>query len=292
MSSDHYFYDSSFNLSDLFFSDPFPPLYDTDIFQELSNKQNTQYPIRNSNHVDNFSPNMLSSPPSHNQENLSLYQAAPLQPLSDGSSLENGYNNFQMGFEFDSSYSHQLFMAYSHSGVENEAEMKNRSYSSNSSEGNHHFLSQPRFDTLLGSPNYQNQSLSSPEDNLLASQTSMVCSNIHLQNTRTAHTTHRSRSYSSPSATESSFMEEANLKVVPYSAEERKARISKYRAKREQRNFTKTIKYACRKALADSRPRIRGRFARNDESGETPKAACSIRHEDAHELWFDGMHGD
>lgn len=37
-------------------------------------------------------------------------------------------------------------------------------------------------------------------------------------------------------------MEEANLKVVPYSAEERKARISKYRAKREQRNFTKTIK--------------------------------------------------
>lgn len=25
------------------------------------------------------------------------------------------------------------------------------------------------------------------------------------------------------------------------------------------------IKYACRKTLADSRPRIRGRFARNDE---------------------------
>jgi len=39
-----------------------------------------------------------------------------------------------------------------------------------------------------------------------------------------------------------SFIEEANPKVGRYSAEERKERISKYRAKRSQRNFNKTIK--------------------------------------------------
>lgn len=45
------------------------------------------------------------------------------------------------------------------------------------------------------------------------------------------------------------------------------------------------LKYACRKTLADSRPRIRGRFARNDEAIEIPKAACSTRDEDEDDLW-------
>ncbi|XP_039042388.1 uncharacterized protein LOC120181288 [Hibiscus syriacus] len=50
-----------------------------------------------------------------------------------------------------------------------------------------------------------------------------------------------------------------------YSPEEKKERIERYRSKRNLRNFTKKIKYTCRKTLADSRPRIRGRFARNEE---------------------------
>ncbi|KAF5930900.1 hypothetical protein HYC85_031773 [Camellia sinensis] len=44
-----------------------------------------------------------------------------------------------------------------------------------------------------------------------------------------------------------------------------KERIERYRSKRNLRNFNKKIKYECRKTLADSRPRIRGRFAKNDE---------------------------
>ncbi|KAK4804108.1 hypothetical protein SAY86_003925 [Trapa natans] len=63
--------------------------------------------------------------------------------------------------------------------------------------------------------------------------------------------------------------------VDRYSAAERKERILKYRAKRSQRNFTKTIKYACRKVLADSRPRIRGRFARSDQVVQKPPKAIS-----------------
>ena len=53
--------------------------------------------------------------------------------------------------------------------------------------------------------------------------------------------------------------------------EERRARILRYRQKRHERNFRKRIKYNCRKTLADSRPRIRGRFARNDEIEELLK---------------------
>ncbi|KAI4378178.1 hypothetical protein MLD38_015698 [Melastoma candidum] len=48
-------------------------------------------------------------------------------------------------------------------------------------------------------------------------------------------------------------------------AEERREKLSRYRNKKTKRNFGRKIKYACRKALADSQPRIRGRFARNDE---------------------------
>ncbi|GMJ15041.1 hypothetical protein HRI_005173300 [Hibiscus trionum] len=81
------------------------------------------------------------------------------------------------------------------------------------------------------------------------------------------------------------FEELPEFKVGRYSQEERRERISKYRAKRNRRNFNKTIKYACRKTLADSRSRIRGRFARSDETAEIPKAACSTRDEHDYELW-------
>lgn len=42
------------------------------------------------------------------------------------------------------------------------------------------------------------------------------------------------------------------------------------------------MQYACRKTLADSRPRVRGRFAKNDEFGEAPRPSCS-HHEDEEE---------
>ncbi|PSS05577.1 Zinc finger protein [Actinidia chinensis var. chinensis] len=60
-------------------------------------------------------------------------------------------------------------------------------------------------------------------------------------------------------------MEEPSLKVGKYSVEERKDRILRYLKKRNQRNFNKTIKYECRKTLADKRVRVRGRFAKNND---------------------------
>ncbi|KAF5730826.1 putative Activator of spomin::LUC2 [Tripterygium wilfordii] len=59
--------------------------------------------------------------------------------------------------------------------------------------------------------------------------------------------------------------EDTSMKVRRYSIEERKDRIIRYLNKRSKRNFNKTIKYACRKTLADRRVRVRGRFARNND---------------------------
>ncbi|KAF8083259.1 hypothetical protein N665_0786s0004 [Sinapis alba] len=67
---------------------------------------------------------------------------------------------------------------------------------------------------------------------------------------------------------EGGIQAEPNTKVGRYSVEERKNRIMRYLKKKNQRNFTKTIKYVCRKTLADRRVRVRGRFARNNDTCE------------------------
>ncbi|GMH16630.1 hypothetical protein Nepgr_018471 [Nepenthes gracilis] len=46
---------------------------------------------------------------------------------------------------------------------------------------------------------------------------------------------------------------------------DREARVLRYREKRKNRKFEKTIRYASRKAYAETRPRIKGRFAKRRE---------------------------
>ncbi|KAI0513632.1 hypothetical protein KFK09_009661 [Dendrobium nobile] len=82
-------------------------------------------------------------------------------------------------------------------------------------------------------------------------------------------------------------MDDSNHKVGRASPEERKKKLDRYKSKRNARNFSKTIKYACRKTLADSRPRVRGRFAKNDEFSEvvqTPSFASSGYDDEASSL--------
>ncbi|KAG9448272.1 hypothetical protein H6P81_014400 [Aristolochia fimbriata] len=68
----------------------------------------------------------------------------------------------------------------------------------------------------------------------------------------------------SPPAIHSTF--ERVLTIGNYTIEERKQKLSRYRKKKSKRNFGRKIKYACRKALADSQPRVRGRFAKTEEA--------------------------
>lgn len=53
-----------------------------------------------------------------------------------------------------------------------------------------------------------------------------------------------------------------------YLPEARKARIARFHAKRARRIWRKRIKYDCRKKLADSRPRIKGRFVKRSDMEE------------------------
>lgn len=53
-----------------------------------------------------------------------------------------------------------------------------------------------------------------------------------------------------------------------YLPEARRARIARFHAKRKMRIWRKRIKYDCRKKLADSRPRIKGRFVKRSDMEE------------------------
>ncbi|KAL8161958.1 hypothetical protein V2J09_013447 [Rumex salicifolius] len=85
---------------------------------------------------------------------------------------------------------------------------------------------------------------------------------------------------STPISTEISNLEESTFKAGKLSVEQRKEKIHRYLKKRNERNFSKKIKYACRKTLADSRPRVRGRFAKNDEFGDPQRQISSNNEED------------
>ncbi|WVZ23204.1 hypothetical protein V8G54_001748 [Vigna mungo] len=298
MSSDLYSYDTTFHShsnSDFLSSDGVGDLpFLSDSFPFFPNSpSNVAHDNSNSNSLpslDPFSPSFFSfSPPSSHLESLSLYHANRVQPLSNGQNLANEFGTFsafdgsevkteeaQLGV--DCVYAQQL-LPHSYSGAENFSRYMHRSFSSNSFEAKPGFLSQPYTDTLVDSPKFQRHDLSSPEDTLFTGQMRRVCSTGDLQNMKENRM----------SPTEAPLLEESNFKVGRYSAEERKERISKYRAKRTQRNFNKTIKYACRKTLADNRPRIRGRFARNDEAIDNPKASCSTRDEDDVDFWIEEL---
>ncbi|KAF0902645.1 hypothetical protein E2562_018274 [Oryza meyeriana var. granulata] len=61
--------------------------------------------------------------------------------------------------------------------------------------------------------------------------------------------------------------------AAPAMGEGREARLMRYREKRKNRRFEKTIRYASRKAYAETRPRIKGRFAkRTDHDADDAEA--------------------
>ncbi|PKA64157.1 Zinc finger protein CONSTANS-LIKE 5 [Apostasia shenzhenica] len=57
---------------------------------------------------------------------------------------------------------------------------------------------------------------------------------------------------------------------------EREAKVLRYKEKRKKRRYEKQIRYASRKAYAEKRPRVKGRFAKTHENSEMlPPPAAS-----------------
>ncbi|KAB1204769.1 Zinc finger protein CONSTANS-LIKE 4 [Morella rubra] len=80
-----------------------------------------------------------------------------------------------------------------------------------------------------------------------------------------------SDSYSKPIG---SVSESGITRAVQISAADREARVLRYREKRKNRKFEKTIRYASRKAYAETRPRVKGRFAKRSEVGIEVERSC------------------
>ncbi|KAI3687561.1 hypothetical protein L1987_81261 [Smallanthus sonchifolius] len=291
MSSEIYEFDGCF------FNDPFSPFNDSsttiDILQAFQ-EHNYNYnpllpsspPLTSHENLDEndqiIPPTLLStSPPSNQLENLSLYQRG-ISVNSSNQALDFCPTEVKIEKSQLPSYDD-----YYYEGSDNAFKMMQRSYSSNSFQQgrSNSVLYQPKFNGLIDAPHLNSQVLTSSDHCFSSTHMRRACSTGDLQSQKVKETSQRLSS--SPLGTESSFMEEANFKLGRYKAEVRKEKILKYRAKRTQRNFNKTIK-----TLADNRPRIRGRFARNDEPGELPKSTTFHQYRVEDELWMDGFHED
>lgn len=193
MSSDLYVFDEELQL----FPDPFLD-FDTsvDIFQTISNPvpeiiQNHPTEDSNSNNssIENFPSSVISSSPPCNQlENLSLYQ---LNNFSNETTQVFG------GYEYDGveikneegQVGQEYLFPHSYNGTESVAKYFQRSYSSNNcfhgepidNNDNNNFICQPSFNSLMESPDFQNHSLSSPENCFFSGHMRKVCSTGDLQ---------------------------------------------------------------------------------------------------------------
>ncbi|KAL4565498.1 hypothetical protein LXL04_029596 [Taraxacum kok-saghyz] len=294
-----------FEFEECFFTDPFSPLNDCSSIDILKAFQENTYNFNPSsstltnenidipfNEIDQIAltnkPTIVSSsPPSRQLGSLSLYQMGNSVNSLESCPPEVKMEKSQLPF-YDYVVKNDSFLPHSYGGGENVMKMMQRSYSSISFDRRPNgVIFQPKFDSLIESSNLHSLSLTSPDHGFTSNHMRRVCSTGDLQSLKPNQ--RGEKLSSSPLATEGSFVEEVNFKVGRYSPEERKERILKYKAKRTQRNFNKTIKYACRKTLADNRPRIRGRFARNDEPDETPNASTLHLYQVEDELiWMDG----
>ncbi|RWW47659.1 hypothetical protein BHE74_00046327 [Ensete ventricosum] len=73
------------------------------------------------------------------------------------------------------------------------------------------------------------------------------------------------------------FSDHHPLQVPPrFNPMDREARVMRYREKRKTRKFEKTVRYASRKANAETRPRIKGRFAKKSEVDQMFSAALVL----------------
>ncbi|CCI10135.1 unnamed protein product [Albugo candida] len=82
---------------------------------------------------------------------------------------------------------------------------------------------------------------------------------------REKHSPTRSHTFASTSNDSDS-----RKRIGSYSPEARRLRIHRFHEKRKNRTWKKSIKYDCRKKLADDRPRIKGRFVRVAENRTSP----------------------
>jgi hypothetical protein len=74
-----------------------------------------------------------------------------------------------------------------------------------------------------------------------------------------------------------------SVKIGAYTREERQILIEKFRAKKKRRVWRKQIKYDCRKRLADTRPRVKGRFvSRKDKDGNSDGECEGLHPADLH----------
>mmetsp|Transcript_22059 Transcript_22059/g.33686 ORF Transcript_22059/g.33686 Transcript_22059/m.33686 type:complete len:593 (+) Transcript_22059:322-2100(+) len=135
------------------------------------------------------------------------------------------------------------------------------SSSGTTSNSNHSTMHNHKTSTTTPSLNHRTYSMTE------SSSTTSKNNSTHLSNHHHVHHHLPLNATTAGASSSSNNFNNVNLinkggRIGIYLPEARKARIAKFHSKRKNRIWRKRIKYDCRKKLADSRPRVKGRFVK------------------------------
>lgn len=90
-------------------------------------------------------------------------------------------------------------------------------------------------------------------------------SDVHMDESTNMKKSNNQSANSNDNINDSPSVTEDEAKLSEQRKKRRQEALARFRSKRANRSFTKKVRYECRKQLADSRPRVKGRFVRKVE---------------------------
>jgi CCT motif len=277
--------------------EPLPPL------EQPSSSSSNIVPLSSTSYNNNNDTSVMNSYDSHNRNNNNNTQFSMMQQSQQQQQRPRGDSIIFDPVSFQDGGIHELLPGLIEQHGNNNSNMNDRNPSTtnqtttSSIQQHHQPLPTRPTATFTTTSKKQNSSRTAPihqPQPLVVNSNSAIQSNLsttiksHPQQQQQQRKSINHHHHTTPSTTSTTIHQDTAMtintdgttttislelcnkdgRIGIYLPEARIARIARFHAKRSNRIWRKRIKYDCRKKLADSRPRIKGRFVKRTDMDE------------------------